>query len=368
MAAHIAGTTENHPHAARDLIGYGAHPPHPRWPNNAKICLSFVLNVEEGGEHTLLNGDDHSEGFLTEGGATAAPRPGPTRHLGYESAYAYGARSGFWRILNLFRRHNLKFTAWTIGRSLELNPDTARAMEEAGCEVGSHSWRWIDYDGMDPAEEKEHIAKTMEVIKATSPSGRYPRGWYTGRNSMNTRKLVYETYREKSALDLLYDSDSYEDDLPYWVPSPSPSSDPSVPSPPLLIIPYTYESNDMKYAQTPGFTNSTQFFDYLRDAFDVLYAEGERSAATSSAPGSSSFDVPKMLTIAMHSRVLGRPGRFAGLERFIEYISKKDGVWVATREEIAAHWRKEHPPSQAVIDASRQSASVALAPASRASQ
>ncbi|KAE8210038.1 hypothetical protein CF327_g6043 [Tilletia walkeri] len=355
---------QNDPHAARDLIGYGSKPPHPHWPNNAKICLSFVLNVEEGGEHTLLNGDDHSEAFLTEGGATAAPRPGPDRHLGYESAYAYGSRCGFWRILDLFKRYHLHFTSWSIGRAIELNPAAARAMEEAGCEVGSHSYRWIDYNGMDPAEEKEHISKTMDIIKAASPSGQYPRGWYTGRMSMNTRKLVYETYRDKGVLDILYDSDSYEDDLPYWVPSPSPSSDPSIPSPPLLVVPYCYESNDMKYAQAPGFTNSTQFFDYLRDAFDVLYAEGERS--TSSSP--SSFDVPKMLTIAMHSRVLGRPGRFAGLERFVEYISKKEGVWVATREEIAAHWRKAHPPSQAVIEASRKTASVEACPAASAGQ
>ncbi|KAK0532149.1 hypothetical protein OC834_002701 [Tilletia horrida] len=363
-SAPLAGTAANDPHAARDLIGYGAHPPHPQWPGHARICVSFVLNVEEGGEHTLLNGDEHSEAFLTEGGATAQPRPGPTRHLGYESAYAYGSRCGFWRILDLFKRYQIRFTSWSIGRAIELNPAAAKAMEDIGCEVGSHSYRWIDYDGMDAAEEKEHISKTMEIIKAASPSGRYPRGWYTGRMSMNTRKLVYETYREKGALDLLYDSDSYEDDLPYWVPSPSPSSDPSIRSPPLLVVPYQYCSNDMRFASAPGFINSTEFFDYLRDAFDVLYAEGERSESPSASP----FDVPKMLTIGMHSRILGQPGRFAGLQRFVEYISKKDGVWVATREEIAEHWRKTHPPSQAVIDASRRSANVAECPAATAGQ
>ncbi|KAL9932143.1 hypothetical protein V8E36_008915 [Tilletia maclaganii] len=360
----IAGTLDNDAHAARDLIGYGANPPHPHWPNNAKICVSFVLNVEEGGEHTLLNGDEHSEAFLTEGGATAQPRPGPTRHLGYESAYAYGSRVGFWRILDLFKRHNLTFTSWSIGRAIELNPAAAVAMEEGGHEVGSHCYRWIDYDQMDPAEEKEHISKTMEVIKAASPSGQYPRGWYTGRMSMNTRKLVYETYREKGALDTLYESDSYDDDLPYWIPSPSPSSDPNVPSPPLLVVPYCYTQNDMKYGQAPGFSTSSQYFEVIRDAFDTLYAEGERSTSATATP----FDVPKMMTVAMHSRILGQPGRFTGLARFLEYIAQKDGVWVATREQIADHWRKTHPPSQAVIDASRKSANVAACPAAVAGQ
>jgi peptidoglycan/xylan/chitin deacetylase (PgdA/CDA1 family) len=338
-------------HAGRNLSGYGRSPPAAQWPNNARIAISFVLNYEEGGEHTLLNGDAHSEAFLTEGGATAGSRA--HRNLGTESGYEYGSHRGFWRILDLFKRNGMVFTSWAIGRAVELNPQVVPAMLEAGCEVASHSYRWIDYYDMPEEEERKHVNMTIDAIDKAS-AGKKPMGWYTGRQSLQTRRIVYEEYRRRGLQDRLYDSDACEccrswpllfiramltvrihtpaddEDLPYWVPCPSPST--TLPSPPLLVIPYTLDNNDMKFAQAPGFNLSSAFFEYLKDAFDVLYAEGEQGS-------------PKMMSIGLHCRVVGRPGRFVGLQKFMEYVKSKEGVWAATREQIAEHWRKTHPPT-----------------------
>ncbi|PWO00697.1 glycoside hydrolase/deacetylase [Tilletiopsis washingtonensis] len=314
-------------HAVRDLVGYGAAPPHARWPHGARLALSFVVNYEEGAEHTLLNGDAGPERFLTEGGATAAASSG-MRSLGVESGYAYGAQRGFWRILHLFHTHAVPFTSWAVGRAVELNPHVVPAMEAARGEVACHSQRWIDYAAMPEAEERQHVAQALDALAAASPSGRVPRGWYTGRQSLQTRRIVYEEYRRRGLLATLYDSDAYDEDLPYWVPCPSPE-----PGPPLLVVPYTLDCNDMKFAQAPGFVTAGQMYEYLVDAFDTLYAEGEEGS-------------PKMMTVGLHCRVIGRPGRFPALRRFVEYVKQKEQVWIATREEIAEHWRREHPPKE----------------------
>ncbi|KDN44688.1 carbohydrate esterase family 4 protein [Tilletiaria anomala UBC 951] len=326
-------------HGTRDLVGYADLPPHPHWPGNARIAVSFVLNYEEGGEHSLLNGDAHSEAFLTEGGATAGGRP--ARNIGTESGYEYGSHRGFWRILELFKEVGFVFTSWAIGKAVELNPKVVPAMQEAGCEVASHSYRWIDYCDVPESTEKEHIEGAISAITKASMDGKTPPvGWYTGRQSLQTRRLVYDAYREKGLLDKLYDSDAYDEDLPYWVPSPSPSG--SKPSPPLLVIPYTLDNNDMKFAQAPGFSTSSSFFEYLKDAFDTLYHEG-----TPIEQGGKGK--PKMMSIGLHCRVVGRPGRFVGLKRFIEYIKNKEDVWVATRGQIAEHWRKTNPPPKHML-------------------
>lgn len=335
-------------HSRRELPGYGPTPPNPQWPNGAKVCVSFVLNYEEGGEHVInnhkehsdpststLNDDQHAEMFLTESGV-AATVPGTQRNgrnIGLESAYEFGSHRGFHRILDLFKRSKLRFTSWSIGRAVELNPQVVGQMEDAGCEVASHSWRWIDYDSVPEEEERKHVRMAIEAIKKASPNAKPPIGWYTGRQSSQTRRIVYETYRELGLLDQLYDSDAYDEDLPYYVNSPSPNS--SQPSPPLLVIPYTLDNNDMKFGIAPGFCTAEQFSSYCRDALDVLIEEGQRGQ-------------PKMMSIGLHCRIIGRPGRFKGLQDFVEYVKQREqagDVWVATRQEIAQHWRKVHPPT-----------------------
>lgn len=280
-------------HGRRDLAGYGGSPPNPHWPNNAKVCLSFVLNYEEGGEHTAggegsssnnYNQDEHAETFLTESGIAAAV-PGAARYgrnLGTESGFEYGSHRGFHRILDLFQRNQLRFTSWAIGRAVQLNPQVVGLMEDAGCEVASHSWRWIDYWDMPEEEERRHVKLAIEAIQTASKNGRLPRGWYTGRQSIHTRRIVYEVYREMGALDQLYDSDSCEstferergrrsdpdladdEDLPYYVSSPSPT--PNKPSPPLLVIPYTMDNNDMVSANLGGpLLRLTHFLSFARN-------------------------------------------------------------------------------------------------------
>ncbi|HKU94305.1 MAG TPA: allantoinase PuuE [Vineibacter sp.] len=297
-------------HQTRDLVGYGPNPPDPQWPGNARIAVSFVLNYEEGGENTVLNGDPGSEVFLSE---TPGGQPFVgTRDLSTETVYEYGSRAGFWRILRLFAERNIHFTSWAVGRALELNPAAGQAMVQAGHEVASHGWRWINYKDMAEAEERDHLQRAVRAIEQAC--GRPPVGWYTGRLSTNTLRLVVEHGG------FLYSSDSYADDLPYWV---------RVGDQPHLIIPYTLEVNDMKFAVAPGFTSGDGWFAYMRDAFDVLYAEGARS--------------PKMMSIGLHCRLVGRPSRAATLARFMDYVASKPKVWVATREEIARHWMKVHP-------------------------
>jgi putative urate catabolism protein len=269
-----------------------------------------VLNYEEGGENTILNGDPASEVYLTEtpGGA---PIQG-ARDLSTESVYEYGSRAGFWRILRLFAERNMRFTSWAVGRALELNPAAGKAMAEASHEVASHGWRWINYKDFTLEQELDHIRKAVRAIKDTA--GRAPVGWYTGRFGMNTLKAVLQHGG------FLYSSDSYSDDLPYWV---------RVEGNPHLIIPYTLEVNDMKFAVAPGFSQGDGWLQAMKDAFDVLYAEGARS--------------PKMMSVGLHCRLAGRPSRAATLARFLDYVASKPKVWVATREEIARHWIKVHP-------------------------
>jgi len=294
----------------RDLIGYGATPPHPHWPGDARVALSFVVNYEEGGERSILHGDKTSEVYLHEV-VGLAPRTGK-RDEQVESVYEYGSRAGFWRMLRLFAERKLHFTSYAVAMALMRHPDAARAMVEAGHEIGSHAWRWIDYQAMGIAEERRHMRLAIDTI--TRVAGARPLGWYTGRLSANTRKLVVEEGG------FLYDSDAYNDDLPYWL---------TVDGKGHLVIPYTFDTNDMKFGTAQGFNQGEDFFLYLRDAFDTLYREGETA--------------PKMMSIGLHTRLTGRPGRIAGLIRFLDHVQRHDRVWICRRVDIARHWRKVHP-------------------------
>jgi putative urate catabolism protein len=297
-------------HLTRDLIGYGATPPDPQWPGDARIAVSFVLNYEEGGENTVLNGDAGSEVYLTE---TPGGQPFVgARDLSTETIYEYGSRAGFWRIMRLFAKRGIHFTSWAVGRALELNPAAGQAMIASGHEVASHGYRWINYRDMAVEEEREHLRQAVQAIERAC--GKRPVGWYTGRLSANTLRLVVEDGG------FLYSSDSYADDLPYWV---------RVGAAPHLVIPYTLEVNDMKFAVAPGFTSGDAWFAYMRDAFDVLYEEGAAA--------------PKMMSIGLHCRLAGRPGRAAALARFMDHVLSHDRVWVARREDIARHWMAVHP-------------------------
>lgn len=297
-------------HQPRDLIGYGANPPNAAWPNGARIAVQFVINYEEGAENCILNGDRASEAFISEI-VGVQPYLG-VRHMSMEWLYEYGSRAGFWRLLRLFKAKGLPATVFAVGLALEANPAAAKAMVDAGFEVASHSWRWIDYQYVGEDTEREHIAKTVETI--TRLTGKRPVGWYTGRNSPNTRRLVAEYGG------FLYDADSYNDDLPYWE---------KVGGKPQLIVPYTLDTNDMRYVAPQGFNSGDDFFTYLRDAFDTLYAEGETA--------------PKMLSVGIHCRISGRPARTAALGRFLDYVKQHNDAWVCTREAIARHWRSVHP-------------------------
>jgi putative urate catabolism protein len=291
----------------RDLIGYGQSPPDPRWPGGARLALSFVLNYEEGAENTPLEGDPASEAFLHE--VVGAPPTIGRRNLNTESVFEYGSRAGFWRVHRLFTKHGLPVTVYAVGQALERNPGNARAMVEAGWEVASHGWRWIDYMEMPEEEERAHIRRAIEAIESTT--GSPPVGWYTGRISGNTRRLVAE------AGDFLYQSDSYADELPYWVEESGR---------PVLIVPYTLDVNDFKFMLYNGFVTADDFFRYARDSLDQLREEGGR-----------------MMSVGLHCRAIGRPGRARGLDRFLAYVREHDDVWVATRADIARHWRATHP-------------------------
>ncbi len=294
----------------RDLVGYGPTPPDPRWPNGARLAVSFVLNYEEGGERTPLEGDAEAESYLQEV-VGATPTVG-RRNLNVESMFEFGSRAGFWRVHRIFAAHGLPLTVYAIGQALERNPEAARAMVEAGWEVASHGWRWIDYLDMSQEEEREHMRQAIEAIERVC--GTRPVGWYTGRISENTRRLVVEEGG------FLYDSDSYADELPYWV---------EVAGRDHLVIPYTLDANDMKFLIANGFQTAGQFCDYLVDSFDQLYREGGR-----------------MMNVGLHCRIVGRPGRAPALDRFLEHVRQHDDVWVTTRAEIARHWREHHPPSR----------------------
>jgi putative urate catabolism protein len=298
----------------RDLIGYGRNPPQARWPGKARIAVQFVLNYEEGGENSVLHGDAGSEQFLSE---LFAPASYPDRHLSMESIYEYGSRVGVWRFLREFERRGLPMTIFGVAMALQRHPELTQAFSELGHEIACHGWRWIHYQSVDEAIEREHMLRGTELIRQLT--GEMPLGWYTGRDSPNTRRLLVEQGG------YLYDSDYYGDDLPFWMEVKKSDGE----SAPHLVVPYTLDTNDMRFALPQGFSHGDEFFEYLRDAFDVMYAEGEEH--------------PSMMSIGMHCRLLGRPARFKALQRFLDHIEKHDRVWVCRRIDIAKHWIKEHP-------------------------
>ncbi|MEM1114300.1 MAG: allantoinase PuuE [Pseudomonadota bacterium] len=300
-----------HPYP-RDLIGYGATPPDPKWPNSARLALQFVINYEEGGENCVLHGDEASEAFLSEI-IGADPIPGQ-RHMSMESIYEYGSRAGFWRLYRMFTERDLPLTVYGVAMALERHPEAVAAMLAADWEIASHGYRWINYQHIDEATEREHLRLALEIHE--SVTGARPLGWYTGRTSPATRRLVVE------AGGFLYDSDSYADDLPYWIHDYGE---------PHLVIPYTLDNNDMRFATQQGFNSGDQFFTYLRDAFDTLYAEGAEQ--------------PKMMSVGLHCRLAGRPGRAAALARFLDHVAAHDKVWICRRDDIARHWHSEHRPA-----------------------
>ena len=294
---------ENYP---RDLCGYGANPPDPDWPNGARIAVQFVVNYEEGAENCVLHGDAASESFLSEI-VGAAPIVGE-RHMNMESIYEYGSRAGFWRLHRLFARHNLPVTVFGVAMALERNPGAVAAMQSSEWEIASHGYRWIDYQNIDEATEREHLRKALAIHERVT--GAVPAGWYLGRCGPNSHRIA----AEEGAF--AYNSDSYADDLPYWDYSFAT---------PQLMLPYTLDANDMRFATPQGFNSGQQFFEYLKDSFDVLYEEGSR-----------------MMSIGLHCRLAGRPGRLAAVERFINHVQAHDDVWVARRIDIANHWRDHH--------------------------
>ncbi len=302
------------PHYPRDLAGYGRTPPHAQWPGQARIAVQFVLNYEEGGENCVLHGDAGSEQFLSE---MFNPASYPERHLSMESIYEYGSRVGVWRILREFEKRGLPLTVFGVGMALQRHPELTAAFVELGHEIACHGWRWIHYQNVDEATEREHMRLALDSIEQMT--GSRPLGWYTGRDSPNTRRLVADDGR------LLYDSDYYGDDLPFWTEVTKSDGTPV----PHLIVPYTLDTNDMRFSLPQGFSHGDPFFQYLKDSFDVLYAEGDES--------------PKMLSIGMHCRLLGRPGRFLALQRFLDHIERHDRVWVCRRLDIARHWIATHP-------------------------
>ena len=296
----------------RDLVGYGANPPHPEWPGDARIALQIVLNYEEGSEYSIPDGDDTSEMYLREVPGSSMGKG--MRDLQVESVYEYGSRAGFWRLMRLFKAKDIQVTIFGAALALERNPAAAKAIVEAGYDICCHGWRWIGYHLLDEAEEREHIKKAVASLKKLT--GDRPVGWYCRyAPSLNTRRLIVEEGG------FLYDSDAYNDDLPYWV---------EVAAKPHLVIPYTLDNNDMKYCVAPGFNSGNDFYTYLKDAFDVLYTEGETA--------------PKMMSVGLHARLAGKPGRIAALARFIDYVQSHDRVWICRRLDLAQHWLKHHPP------------------------
>ena len=296
----------------RDMIGYGRTPPDPKWPGGARIAVQFVINYEEGGENNVLHGDSASEAFLSD--IVGADALDGVRHMSMESLYEYGSRAGFWRLHRLFTSRGLPVTVFGIAMAMERNPDAIAAMVEADWEIASHGWRWIDYQFIDEDTERDHLKQAIAIHERLT--GSRPEGWYTGRTSPNTRRLIVEEGG------FLYDADSYADDLPYWDRTYDR---------PHLVIPYTLDANDMRFATPQGFNSGDQFFAYLRDAFDVLYEEGA--------------DAPKMMSVGLHCRLIGRPGRIRALQRFLDHVESHDSVWVCRRADIARHWHTHHKPN-----------------------
>ncbi len=298
----------------RDLKGYGRNPPYASWPGHARVAVQFVLNYEEGGENSVLHGDAGSEQFLSE---MFMPPAYPARHLSMESLYEYGSRVGVWRLLREFEKRGLPLTVFGVGMALERSPEVAAAFQELGHEIACHGWRWLNYQNVDESVEREHMARGVAAIERLT--GQRPLGWYTGRDSPNTRRLVADDGGFE------YDSDYYGDDLPFWLQVEK--TDGSLA--PQLVVPYAMDTNDMRFALPQGFSQGDDFFSYLRDSFDVLYAEGDER--------------PAMLSVGMHCRLLGRPGRMRALQRFLDHIEKHDRVWLSRRIDIARHWKQIHP-------------------------
>jgi putative urate catabolism protein len=294
----------------RDMRGYGRQPPAAAWPNGARTAVQFVINFEEGGENCVLHGDDASEAFLSEI-VNAAPYPGE-RHMNMESLYEYGSRAGFWRLHRLFTMRRLPVTVFAVAMAMQRNPEVVAAMQESDWEIASHGYRWIDYQFVDEATERAHLHQALAIHEDIT--GARPVGWYLGRCSPNSHRLAAEEGH------FLYNADSYADDLPYWDLSFEV---------PQLMVPYTLDANDMRFATPQGFNCGTQFYEYLKDTFDVLHAEGGR-----------------MMSVGLHCRLAGRPGRAAALARFLDYVAAHDDAWIATRLDIARHWREQHPPQE----------------------
>jgi putative urate catabolism protein len=294
----------------RDLIGYGGNPPDPRWPDGARLALQFVINYEEGGESCMLHGDGESEAFLSEI-VGAAPIRG-ARHMNMESVYEYGARAGFWRLHRLFTERNIPVTVFGVAMALDRNPAVVEAMLKADWEIASHGYRWLDYQDVPESLEWDHLQQAIEIH--TRVTGERPLGWYLGRCSPNTHRLVAENGS------FIYNADSYADELPYWD---------TYHTNPQLMVPYTLDVNDMRFATPQGFNTGEQFFNYLKDSFDVLYEEGASA--------------PRMMSVGLHCRLAGRPGRAAALARFLDYVREHDQVWLCRRIEIAEHWMRQHP-------------------------
>jgi len=297
----------------RDMVGYGQQSPDPKWPGKARIAVQFVINYEEGGENCILHGDAASEAFLSE--IVGAQALDGVRHMNMESIYEYDSRAGFWRLHRLFTERNIPATVFGVAMALDRNPEAVAAMQEADWEIASHGYRWIDYQFLPADVERDHIRQALAIHKRVTGSA--PLGWYIGRTSPNSRQLLLE-----EAGEVLYDADSYADELPYWVEG--------LHDKPHLIVPYTLDANDMRFATNQGFNSGEQFFQYLKDSFDVLYAEGETSA--------------KMLSIGLHCRLVGRPGRAAALGRFLDYVQSHSRVWLCRRADIAQHWHEHHHP------------------------
>ena len=291
----------------RDLCGYGSRVPNVNWPGDARIAVQFVINYEEGAESCVLHGDTASEAFLSE--MIGAQPIENQRHMNMESLYEYGARAGFWRLHRLFCERDLPVTVFGVAMALERNPEAVAAMQAANWEIASHGYRWIDYQTVDEATEREHLRKAIDIH--TDVTGERPLGWYLGRCSPRSHRLIAEDGG------FVYNADSYSDDLPYWDHSHAT---------PQLMVPYTLDANDMRFATPQGFNSGQQFYDYLKDSFDVLYAEGSR-----------------MMSIGLHCRIAGRPGRSAALARFLDYIADHDAIWITRRIEIANHWLEHHP-------------------------
>ena len=306
----------------RDLVGYGRNPPHAQWPGQARVAVQFVLNYEEGGENATLHGDAGSEQFLSE---MFNPASYPDRHMSMEGIYEYGSRVGVWRILREFERRGWPMTVFGVAMALERHPELTTAFHELGHEIACHGWRWIHYQNLDEATERDHMHKALAIFERLTGQRHgqaqtvHGAGWYTGRDSPNTRRLVVDHGG------FVYDSDYYGDDLPFWMKVAKTNGQVV----PHLVLPYTLDTNDMRFSSAQGFAQAEDFFIYLRDTFDALYAEGA--------------DSPKMMSVGMHCRLLGRPGRIVALQKFMDHIERHDRVWVCRRIDMAQHWRQVHP-------------------------